>query len=380
MTAAYWILVILLVLGTFLSAAYPLRRVSSAWRGVAALFILEILFQVCKQLIYRMYSFYDSEAALLFLQEYDAFCMVLWLLCWCLSVFMCLLFVCPLLREEKREYQRWELFIKVFISLAAAGVIACLLLQVASTACISYAKGAAGVLSAVIVLAGALFMYFFAERYYTLKESRDEYEKMEQYRMEQLEFYQDKMISEERIRQLYHDMNKYYDAFLALKEEAPDEVSGYVSELTRSLKETYRPYDSGNTLVDTILMEKEKAAGKEGIPFEVRIQTKRLKDYKSVYLCSIFANALDNAIEACQRQQEKGYIRVEITKMGGGVFILFENPCQTEPSVYGNFPTWKADSFLHGLGLKNIRNAAEKCGGTVSVHIGDGVFSLSVLL
>ena len=66
MTAAYWILVILLVLGTFLSAAYPLRRVSSAWRGVAALFILEILFQVCKQLIYRMYSFYDSESALLF--------------------------------------------------------------------------------------------------------------------------------------------------------------------------------------------------------------------------------------------------------------------------------------------------------------------------
>ena len=176
MTAAYWILVILLVLGTFLSAAYPLRRVSSAWRGVAALFILEILFQVCKQLIYRMYSFYDSEAALLFLQEYDAFCMVLWLLCWCLSVFMCLLFVCPLLREEKREYQRWELFIKVFISLAAAGVIACLLLQVASTACISYAKGAAGVLSAVIVLAGALFMYFFAERYYTLKERREEFE------------------------------------------------------------------------------------------------------------------------------------------------------------------------------------------------------------
>lgn len=56
---------------------------------------------------------------------------------------------------------------------------------------------------------------------------------------------------------------------------------------------------TGNALVDTILMEKEKEAHSKEIDFQIVAQTTRLSEFKSVYLCSIFANALDNAIEAC---------------------------------------------------------------------------------
>ena len=41
---------------------------------------------------------------------------------------------------------------------------------------------------------------------------------------------------------------------------------------------------------------------------------------------------------------------------------------------------WKKDSLFHGLGLRNIKNAVERCGGDMSIHMGEGVFALSVIL
>ena len=78
-----------------------------------------------------------------------------------------------------------------------------------------------------------------------------------------------------------------------------------------------------NALVDTILMEKEKEAHSKEIDFQIVAQTTHLSEFKSVYLCSIFANALDNAIEACDGvPREKAFVKVDITEAGNGVYIL----------------------------------------------------------
>lgn len=203
---------------------------------------------------------------------------------------------------------------------------------------------------------------------------------MEKIRMRQLEFYQSKMLAEDKLRKLTHDMSKYMEAFENLKKEQPGEIQGYIEQLADSMQSVERTVVTGNALVDTILMEKEKEAHSKEMDFQIVAQTTRLSEFKSVYLCSIFANALDNAIEACDEvPREKAFVKVDITEAGDGVYILFENS-YPEDRKRKYFETSKEDKFLHGFGLKNIQNGVEKCGGNVSIHMGAGVFSLSILL
>lgn len=53
-----------------------------------------------------------------------------------------------------------------------------------------------------------------------MKKQQKEYEDMEKIRMRQLEFYQSKMLAEDKLRKLTHDMSKYMEAFENLKERA----------------------------------------------------------------------------------------------------------------------------------------------------------------
>ena len=232
----------------------------------------------------------------------------------------------------------------------------------------------------LLLYAAILVNFFKIEKYYEVKQQQKEYEAMEKIRMRQLEFYQSKMLAEDKLRKLTHDMSKYMEAFENLKKEQPGEIQGYIEQLADSMQSVERTVVTGNALVDTILMEKEKEAYSKEIDFQIVAQTTRLSEFKSVYLCSVFANALDNAIEACEEvPQERAFVKVDITEAGDGVYILFENS-YPEDRKRNYFETSKEDKFLHGFGLKNIQNGVEKCGGNVSIHMGAGVFSLSILL
>lgn len=132
-----------------------------------------------------------------------------------------------------------------------------------------------------------LVIFFKIEKYYEMKKQQKEYEDMEKIRMRQLEFYQSKMLAEDKLRKLTHDMSKYMEAFENLKKEQPGEIQGYIEQLADSMQSVERTVVTENALVDTILMEKEKEAHSKEIDFQIVAQTTHLSEFKSVYLCSI---------------------------------------------------------------------------------------------
>ena len=93
-------------------------------------------------------------------------------------------------------------------------------------------------------------------------------------------------------------------------------------------------------------------------------------------LCSIFGNALDNAIESAEKLEdpEKRQIKVYVYAQNQFVIIRFEN-------FYDGLPlTTKKNQSLHGYGIRNIRENARKYGGNVNIRAEDGCFQLLVLL
>ena len=85
-------------------------------------------------------------------------------------------------------------------------------------------------------------------------------------------------------------------------------------------------------------------------------------------LCVIFANALDNAINACQAIQGAKLIRVRGERQGDFYMLAFENTCSDEPLPPA------------GTGLSNIKAVAEKYHGAMLTEKSGQQFSLHVLL
>ena len=111
----------------------------------------------------------------------------------------------------------------------------------------------------------------------------------------------------------------------------------------------------------------------------------KLLDFMHVMdICSIFGNALDNAIEHVIMipEEEKRLIHLSVSAKKNFVFIKIENYCETEikKNEHSFITTTKTDKQNHGFGLRSICAAAEKYGGSVNFDQIQNWFELIILL
>lgn len=141
---------------------------------------------------------------------------------------------------------------------------------------------------------------------------------------------------------------------------------------------------TGNQVLDTILAAKIFHCRKNRIQITCVADGKLLDFMHVTDICSIFGNALDNAIEHVVMipNEEKRLIHVSVSAKRQFVFIKVENYCETEiqKDEHELIPTTKTDKEHHGFGLLSIRTTAEKYGGTVDFGRQNNWFELNILL
>lgn len=178
-----------------------------------------------------------------------------------------------------------------------------------------------------------------------------------------------------------HDMKHQ---IIALKSQSMETER---EEYIRQLEETIQDYDTGistgNSVLDTILTQKNYFCRKNGIELNCRIDGREL-EYLSVRdICSIFGNILDNAIEAVMKyeQPEKRVIHGEVYKRQSFIIIRFENYFDDDLIVKNSVPvTTKSDKARHGYGIKSIRYTAEKYHGNVSIKKENNWFVINIII
>ena len=79
-------------------------------------------------------------------------------------------------------------------------------------------------------------------------------------------------------------------------------------------------------------------------------------------ICALFANALDNALEA---QPGGGWVQVRIRQQGQMLSLVFENPAGNARADTPRGYTEKKDRDSHGFGLLNMEWAARKYQGSL---------------
>jgi sensor histidine kinase regulating citrate/malate metabolism len=97
---------------------------------------------------------------------------------------------------------------------------------------------------------------------------------------------------------------------------------------------------------------------------------------------SLFGNAIDNAIEAQEKEEEgKRLIRLNVNVKNSFTTIHVENYCTQKISFENGLPaTSKNDKDFHGYGLKSISSIVEKYNGNALVRFKNHLFTLDIMI
>ncbi len=211
--------------------------------------------------------------------------------------------------------------------------------------------------------------------------SRREVDAMQNILRNQYIQYQQSRESIDLINRKYHDLKHQIAGLRA--EQNPEKRKEWLDAMESDIIKYENQNKTGNTVLDTILTGKSLYCHKHNIGFTCVAEGSLLEFMDVMDLCTIFGNALDNAIE-CEKKIEdieKRLIHVSVSKQKGFLLIMFENYYEGEIQFYGSLPvTTKKDTNLHGYGLKNIRYTVQKYGGEVTVSAMSNWFELKILI
>lgn len=209
---------------------------------------------------------------------------------------------------------------------------------------------------------------------------RQELEQVQNVLQNQYVQYRQSRESVELINYKYHDL-KHQIAYLKAEED-PEKRAEMLQKMEDEIKQYDTQNKTGNKVLDTILTAKNLYCAKHGISFTCVADGTLLDFMDTVDICSIFGNALDNAIESELKvaDKEKRLIHVSVSKKKAFILIHFENYYEGSLQYeQGNLITQKEKKDFHGYGLKSIRYTVEKYGGAVSIYTDNNWFDLQIL-
>ena len=187
----------------------------------------------------------------------------------------------------------------------------------------------------------------------------------EKHLREQFAFYKDlaekQAHREKEISVIRHDIANHMNVM----EEMQKNDEG--QQLLKKLDKANRSM-TGIPVLDCLIREKASVCEKEGIAFEREggaIGETKITEYEFV---SLFANLLDNAIEAAKETEEKA-VKLAVEKQQGVLKITVSNSKRAEQKpLEDNFKTTKKDKKNHGIGNRIVRDIVEVHGGRITYH------------
>lgn len=229
----------------------------------------------------------------------------------------------------------------------------------------------------LLMLMSVTVLLLFSVKKQQVKHFREMNELSEQYMTAQARHFEQTRAADAEMRILRHDMKNHIAVMNGLyKSGRTDELGEYLKGLSDNFADTLAVNITGNEIADAIISEKKLLAEKAGTVLVCEGSLKGL-DINAVTLCTVLSNLLDNAIEAAKQTNADHIITLTTKRTGSFYYINISNPCIRLCDVSEDIITSKSDNEHHGFGLKSVRSALEKCGGTLELsckQLGSGYF------
>lgn len=179
------------------------------------------------------------------------------------------------------------------------------------------------------------------------------------------------------IRRFRHDyINNVFALSILIDQNKIEEAKEYLAKMNEIPALTATKYTTGNYLADAIITSKAALAQEKGltIDFEGTLPSKGISNND---LCTVLANALDNAV--CNSSDKGIPISVVSHEQNNGVIITISNHTDKPVEIKNNkIKTSKKDKLNHGFGLGNIEAVAKEYNGFVNLTCKDNLFIIEI--
>jgi len=243
----------------------------------------------------------------------------------------------------------------------------------------------------ILLLLVVLFLFvmvlrivFFQSVVVDMKESE---QKMEKWMQVQRREYEEMCRKMEAGRIYRHDMRHHLLILngMAVQEDVKG-ILNYIENMRGKLAETEREFYCANAAVNTMLSVCIGQARETGSDIGVNVRLPEVLPFDEMDVCMIFANALENAANACKEiaEEKERYIHIAAELIDGRkLLISIQNSCNRILN-FGEDGLPVSDdgknSKEHGIGLKSIRSLVEKYHGFIQCKCGRGEFGFQAVL
>ena len=188
-----------------------------------------------------------------------------------------------------------------------------------------------------------------------------------------------------RIRQLKHEMRGHMTNIKALAGRSEyASLEDYIARMDESISDFEMTLQTGNPVTDVIVNDVRRRSLDLGIRFQADFHYPESSAYDAFDVGIILQNLLQNALEACQKDDEGERFIMLTGKRKGRFFLIEVKNAFGGEVVFGRdglpVTTKKEDVPMHGIGLSNVRREAEKYMGEVEIETEHHRFSVTVLL
>ena len=197
-------------------------------------------------------------------------------------------------------------------------------------------------------------------------------------------YYTELEKNQRQIRKLRHDINNHLSVVgHLLKEENFAEAQVYFQEISNYIQVSNRKFCE-NSVVNAVLNAKYQLITEAEIDGFFHISIDGMMFIDDVSLCTIFANTLDNAVEACRKisapSQRKIELKCRYTDNGYFNFSLINSKNNDIILKKGQYLSDKQDKQLHGIGISSVKTIVEKYQGTLDISYDTKTFRVTILI
>lgn len=155
----------------------------------------------------------------------------------------------------------------------------------------------------------------------------------------------------------------------------------YLTALTEQMPELDRQHYCADYAANILLKFYGDKAGDSGITFICDAQIPANLPCSPMELCTVLGNALQNALEACQRQgAAERRISLLARMVGPNLILEIRNSYDGRVKMADGMPVSLKEEAGHGLGLESIRRVAGRYHGYCAVSRTEEEFTVRIVL
>lgn len=165
------------------------------------------------------------------------------------------------------------------------------------------------------------------------------------------------------------------------KEKDYDKITLFINEYLNSLDTESSLFFCANPLINSILIHYYEIAKEHQIAMDISMQLPKKLDIHDEDICVVIGNAIENALEACERQIEGNrYIRIKSAMFGNSFTLKITNSYDGLIRYNEHNVLMSSKRNEEGIGVVSIQNTCDRYRGVCNITYDGKEFSIAIFL